>query len=719
MNDRPAKTFEKIKTFKNLPSLPHILLKLIGVCNREESTMKDISQIINKDASLSEKVMRIINSTLYGLPNKVTSIDTALILLGKDNIKNISISASVHQAFKKIKGDSVFDLKVFWKHSLMCAILASLIAEKTAYASPDEAFVSGLLHDIGKLILWTNFPKEYADILTAFKDQPDLILAEEARQGATHCEVGAWLIEKQWELQSFMGDSIRYHHESVDRIHNSLPLVKIIYAANLLCPETNKEKIVKLGIIENLFDLSPAEVEEIVAQAGEEVREIAKSLDIDIDLPGDTGDTIPSEEQAKQEDLVREVKHIALLHGTLQNLLKAQNEDSILKSAHQSLSILFDIKKVIIFLYDPERKILSCKNSKYLWKNDSGIIFEIPCRKEYGLITRSLLQDNPICSLDDSAKGDLTITDEQIIRLIDYDGIWCFPMIAHEQYVGVMVVGINKALIAQISEQMKLLTMFINQTTLALYADNMRQNQLKLIISERLAASSVMARKVVHEVNTPLSIIKNYLAVLRKDLSKKNIGQDKLRFIDEEIDRITQIMLKLSDFSEPDIQSTDFLDINALLSDIVALFRASLLSGKKIKTHLKLDSSLPSIYSDKDRLKQVFINLIKNAIEAMPRGGNIYISTRFVSNDLAIKMNENREFSPGHVKITIRDDGPGIPDTLKSRLYEPFITSKGAGHAGLGLSIVYNIVKELKGTITCYSDSKNGTDFKVVFPVES
>ncbi|MBW1803856.1 MAG: HDOD domain-containing protein, partial [Deltaproteobacteria bacterium] len=282
MKEHTGDLFDRIKTSKNLPSLPHILLKLIEACGREDSTIKEISHIINKDSSLTAKVLKMVNSAYYGLSHRVTSIEHALVLLGIDAVKNISISASVNQAFGQVKMNALFDLKVFWRHSLTCAVLARLISKKVSYPSPDEAFLSGLLHDIGKLVLWVNFPKEYGGILKSSKDQMDLVLAGEARHGATHCEVGAWLLD-QWQLQSFMTDAILYHHESVDRIHHALPLVKIIYAANILCPEINKEESVKLGITENLLGLKGPEVEELTLQTEEEVSVIATSLDIDIE----------------------------------------------------------------------------------------------------------------------------------------------------------------------------------------------------------------------------------------------------------------------------------------------------------------------------------------------------------------------------------------------------------------------------------------------------
>lgn len=272
--------FDRIDTSKNLPTLPHILLRLIEVCNNEESTIKDISQVINKDPSLSANVMRMANPAYSRLPNRAKDVEQALSLLGIDAIKNIAISTSVYQAFSKAKDPS--GLKVFWCHSLMCATLAKLIAKKTQYAYPEEAFLSGLLHDIGKLVLWVNFAEKYADILKSSKDRLDLILAGEARLGATHCEVGAWLITR-WNLQSFMADAVLYHHETIDRIQDALPLVKIIYVANILCPEVHMEKGIKFKVAEDIFGFVGSEVEEITLQAQGEVSEIAKSLDIEIE----------------------------------------------------------------------------------------------------------------------------------------------------------------------------------------------------------------------------------------------------------------------------------------------------------------------------------------------------------------------------------------------------------------------------------------------------
>jgi signal transduction histidine kinase len=266
---------------------------------------------------------------------------------------------------------------------------------------------------------------------------------------------------------------------------------------------------------------------------------------------------------------------------------------------------------------------------------------------------------------------------------------------------------------------MNLLTLFANQSALALHADMVREVQSKLVQSERLAAASGIARRVVHEVNNPLGIIKNYIKILGLKLSGADPAQEELRIISEELDRVALIVRELSDFSEPGAKETEPVDINELLSDLVKITRESLMRDAKVNVHLKLEPSLPTVSSAKNSLKQVFINLIKNAVEAMPQGGNLYIHTRRLGNKLQAQVKQDMEGAGAwdSVEITIRDEGPGIPDAIKSRLFEPFVTSKSGEHAGLGLSVAYNMINELKGTITCESGEKTGTTFKIVLPV--
>ncbi|NVM22567.1 MAG: HDOD domain-containing protein [Desulfobacterales bacterium] len=713
MRPTSAPLFNRIET-SYIPVLPHILLKLIDACNRQETTIKDISQIINKDSSLSSKVLRMVNSAYYGLPNRVTSIEYALLLVGTDAIKNIAISASVFQVFGAANGGGVFNLKLFWEHGLMCATLARMIAKKISYSSDDEAFLSGLLHDIGKLVLWVNFRKEYSDILRSSNNKSDLLLAAETRLGATHCEVGAHMI-RRWHLQSFMADAVFYHHEPVRRILDAMPLVKIVFVANTLCTDAVGQDEAKLQIAQEVFGFTPSEVEDLILQAEQEVRQVAESLDIEIDAAQLQHVPVSDKDREKKKDLAREVRDISLLQGTLQNLLEAHGQESIFGVIKQGLQVLFGLDRILFLLYDDQRDALVGKGGREPIRDPLIKELIIPLQVENSLLIQSLRQRVPLDSFGHLKRVDLAIIDDQIIRLTEKDGILCLPMIAHKQILGVIILGLEQARVPRLCKQINLLTMFAGQSALALHADNVRQAQSRLVQSERLAASSAVARKVVHEVSNPLGIIKNYIKILGLKLSDGDPAQDGLRIINEELDRLALIIRELSDFSEPEVKQIEPVDINAVLSDLVKITWESFMLDSKINVHLGLEP-LPTIFAEKNMLKQVFINLIKNAVEAMPGGGNVYLGTRRISNKFEGELEHETRGAQEHVEITVRDDGPGIPDSIKSRLFEPFISSKGGEHAGLGLSIAYNIIKELQGTITCESSEKTGTAFRIVLP---
>lgn len=707
---------EKIATLKNLPSLPHILLKLIEACNDHNGDFRKLSGIIEKDPSLSVKILKLVNSAYYGLPHRVESIRQAASILGINAIRNIAICTSVHEVFNHDKGSAGFNLKLFWWHSLKCAVLSRLIAKKTTYGNADEAFLSGLLHDIGRLVLSLNFPEPYSALSEASKDKQHLLLDGETRLVATHCEIGSFLL-RQWKFQPFMADAVLYHHESKSEIFNALPLVQIVYVANALCQGPVQGVDEGLKAAEDVFGFKEIEVEAFLSQADEETQQVAKSLNIEIEQPGNLTGPSPENDLEKHKDLADEVKHISLLFGTLQDLLEADGQDAILKTVHQGLQILFDAENVIFFIRDPEKDCLMGKTGTENKGHSAIKGLLIPMQMKKSLLITSLKQGKPLDSFRYSTDQGPVILDRQIIRFLGKEGIICLPMFSGEERVGIIVIGLDQAEFSRLSKQFKFLNLFSNQAAVALHVDYLKQTRFSTIQSERLKASSALSQKVVHEVKTPISIIKNYITIMRQKLVADNRVQEELEFINEEIDRVDHIINELSDFSESKTLTIGPLDINALLSYITKVLKKSHLLGSDINLHLALDPSLPPIDTDANKVKQIFINLIRNAVEAMRQGGNLSISTQYVSNKLDTPLQQNTNGNLNYAQITIKDDGPGIPDALKYRVFEPYVTTKRGGHAGLGLSIVFNIVKELKGTITCESDGQNGTCFGIVFPM--
>ncbi len=698
----------RISSFRQLPTLPHILLKLMEMCNKPETPLQEVAAIIEKDPSLSGKILRLINSAYYGLPRKIKDMENAVAYLGTNTVKNVAISASVYEAFK-VKANSLFNLKLFWWHSIRCGVMARIMAKRVAYPNPDEAFFAGLLHDIGRLVLWVNFKDEYKGLLEMYGGRPDLLLAGEIRLGATHCEVGAWLLDR-WGLPSFVVDSVLYHHDPVDRIREALPLVQIIYTANMASQHVSEYREQAEALASDLLGVGQKAFEEVATQANEESTEVARSLDIEIEGPDSEG--LDKKESEKQAQLNKAVRDASILLGTLHSLIEAQDRKALVAAIESGLRVLFDASEVMIFLYQADKNGLVGEGSGRGEKSKliEGVL--IPLSAKGSMIVRAFEEGSSLDSLEMGETEALAILDEQIIRLTGKPAILCQPLLAQENKAGVIVIGLDEAELNHIKAHMNLLHMFAHHAATALLAHYAREKALFEVQTQRVDASYSMARKVVHEVNNPLSIIKNYLKLLGLKLEKHNIGQEEIRIINEEIDRVSQILATFTSLSQKKVIKLEPVDLNFLVSNLVKIMAEPLETNHQIRLNTELDPALPPIQAEKGAIKQVLINLVKNAAEALQDGGNIWITTRYVGPP------DTRDGKGGFVELEIKDDGPGIPEPIKAKIFDPYTTTKAGDHSGLGLSIAHGIVSELGGTITCESEPQKGTTFKVTLPVK-
>jgi len=705
-----------IKSYDRLPSMPGILLKLAEKFTEEDATIEALSRIISLDPALCARMIHMANFPYMAGQEPVTNVAKAIARLGVDTIKNLVTTTLVHQAFGYSRWNSLMNLRIFWDESLRCAVIARRIAQETSYRRPDEAFLSGLLHHIGKLLLLISFSEEYAAILDDAVDDSHLLVGEKERIGVTHCEVGAWLI-RQWDPRSLMADAVLYHHESRERILDAFPLVKIVYASYALCRNDASTLLMGVNVVKAMFGLDPSQLEEIVRVANEEVAEVARSFDIGTkELPiEELAGTDKSGDQ--QKNLLCEVRDVSLLSGTLQNLLRADCQDAILRVIAQSAQVLFHVDKVFFFLHIAEKDVL-LGTSPY--RDDRGgpiAGLEISDQNDRSLIARSLSKRMFLDSFGHLDPVTMTLAEEQIVHLAGTEGILCIPMLVRGQSVGVIVAGISEAQFLRLRGKVKLLNMFASHAAMSLHVEEIKKEAAKSIhAAEELNAAASMAHKIGHEVNNRLGIVKNYVRILGMKLSEEDSALGELRIISEEIDRVSRIADQLSDFSREKMIQYAPVSIEDLFTGLLKILDVSILRPNHIVTHLSLDPKAAAIVTDEDALKQVLINLIKNAAEAMPHGGNIHFRTERIPMPGGLGSDDTTKGSWG-LQITVSDDGPGIPDHIQSRLFEPYHTSKGGGHSGLGLSIVHNIIEELKGTISCESSGDMGTSFKIVLPL--
>ncbi len=690
---------ENIEVSK-LPSFPHVLVKLLEACQRPDAAISSLSTIVDKDAALSAKVIAAANSPLYGLRNPVRSVERTLVVLGFDTIKTIAIASAVHQFFANLSADRGAFLKSFWRHSMRCATLARNLASLSGYPNRDEAFLAGLLHDVGKLVLAQRYPDKYGAVQTLADEHHDLVAQEREHFGIAHHEVGFWLI-RNWHLDSFLAEAVLHHHEPSPRLIESHPLVRIVHVANLWAVSDVLGSEPGAQAAQTLFGLTFEMSAEQVRQAEQEVAKVAASLDIDVSEADsyERRQVVQAQDAAVMDRLAAEVRNIGLLDGVRRQLGRVSG-GSTLDVIRESVRMLFDVQRPLLFLVSEDA--VQVRGQPF--GSDDALVAEVefPVVSEQSLVSQAVRERRPFASFDESVE--LSIVDRQIAHLAQQDGLLCVPMITAGVAVGVLVLGVGDMQTRRFARQQGLLESFGAEVARALAADRLRDRERRDAAEECRAQFEARARALVHEANNPLAVMQNYLHLLSDKLEQHHPAQADLTVIREEIERVGTMLRRMSE-SGADAQDEGVLNLNRVVEDLVRVFQRSLFEPAGIQATMDLDRDIPVLTSSRSAFKQVLVNLLKNAAEALQNGGTIAIATQDHVNF------NGAEF----VEIVVTDSGPGIPEPILETLFQPVQSTKSAQHSGLGLTIVRSLVNELGGMISCRSDN-TGTRFQVLLP---
>lgn len=679
-----------------LPTLPHVLVEMLDACQGNHASFQSLSGIIGRDAAISARVVSLANSSLYNRGANINSVERALFVLGIDTIKTLVITVSVQQFFSGFNQAHSNFLKQFWRSSLTCALFSKSLAILTSYPNPDEAYLAGLLHNIGELVLKTNYPAQY-DGVTGQTSSLKRLEKEKQLFNCTHPQIGAHLA-REWNLSPFTADAIEFHHAAENTILDAHHLVKLVYLSGQLSQTEDELTKDIFDSASNLFELNASLINEIHSKINSEVQALADSMSIDI---SDSENT--SSDHDKQIALATKIRNIGLLQSATHEISKTQTIDDLNAALQSSIDLLFGYRHSAIFWYQEEANELIHQ----LQGRPEIAPLKLKLEENRSLVADAALQSTLICSLSANKHLEpLSILDQQLLRLLHSRGLICIPLQAEpkETLLGVLVMGTHQA-IKEKSGQQHLLHYFAQEVSSICKEVLDKLNQDKnLPDSDELTQR---AREIAHEANNPLNIIGNYLATLSSKLKHQDDVQEELSILKEEVERAGSILIQLKDLQSSDINEGEHTSINDEISRLIKLYNGSLFVAHGISSHLSLDSELPDLHLNRNRLRQVLTNLIKNAVEALTEGGAITLSTH-----ANVNMN-GRDF----VEIRIKDDGPGIPPEILRHLFKPVTSTKGQGHSGLGLSITKNLVNEINGSISCRS-SDQGTEFQILLPMK-
>lgn len=234
-----------IREISHIATLPEITMKIVELVEDPKSTAQDLHKVISNDPALCSRILKVVNSSFYGLPGQIGSINRAIVMLGLNAVKNIAIAASLAKLFRGGDLTGNFSARDLWTHSNVTAAAAKMIANTLKLGLSDEAFLAGLIHDIGVMVemqydrnkLIEVFRKVNADS----KGVPaaDMLAVEQEIYGANHQEFGAGLCEK-WKFPKTFAFVTGYHHRPMEIAEENRTIVSLVHVADRLAAETGQ-----------------------------------------------------------------------------------------------------------------------------------------------------------------------------------------------------------------------------------------------------------------------------------------------------------------------------------------------------------------------------------------------------------------------------------------------------------------------------------------------
>lgn len=244
MNDKllipSTSDIQKVLTFdgRKLPSFPQVAAKLLEMSKDDTTSLGDISKVVETDPGIAVRILEIVNSAIYGLQRNIKALPEAVVLLGFDEIKKLSIGMTVFQGLFASGRSKGFDRIHFWRHSLSVAVLAMEIARRIEYPHPEEAYIAGLLHDVGKIFLDLQGRMNYGEFLhDAASSQDNMVEQERKTIGLGHDDVGAFFCSL-WKLPESIVLGVKYHHQhfqAQDFSKEEALLISIVSLSNFVC----------------------------------------------------------------------------------------------------------------------------------------------------------------------------------------------------------------------------------------------------------------------------------------------------------------------------------------------------------------------------------------------------------------------------------------------------------------------------------------------------
>lgn len=421
------------------------------------------------------------------------------------------------------------------------------------------------------------------------------------------------------------------------------------------------------------------------------------------------------------------------LVARIQVIMRIRNTEQVLRQRNRELAILTEVSRTIISSLDLEEVLTAAvEGVRRILPAAAGVL--VLMDEEAGDMTfcKSIAGSHPLMGhplplersiirhvvttgqpyLTNDATGDPLFSPRVDGGERGTHSVLCVPLIVREQVIGVLELA-DKIGGPFTETDRDLLQTLAGSVAVAVenaqlyaevndYARALERSQAQLIQAEKMAAVGRLAASLAHEINNPLQAIHNTIHLAMTDRLPVEKRGDYLRMAQKEVERLIEIVQRMLEFYRPSKGGIVQVDVNRLLQDALAIADKRIQHGH-VRVSARFAENLPPILGVPDQLTQVFLNIIINAVEAMPDGGDLRVGTL---------LTEDQRW----VLVAFRDSGPGLTAEQIAHIFEPFYTTKPSG-TGLGLAISYGIVERHGGTIEVSSQPGQGATFVVRLPV--
>jgi len=575
--------------------------------------------------------------------------------------------------------------------SLLAAECALHLALETAYPHPDEAYLVGHWHALETLLIAPG-PANEPQYMTPANEQ------------ASQREVTEWLISRCGVSMPMM-DALRLHDALEEQLQDAHPLARLVWSARALASDQWDSRLEQISRITGLTVATlmslRTDVSFIVTRGtapnGAIVAQTLPHPDIaqssNRDLVANSRPTHPS----------NTLRHAAL-RGWIRGAFADMPEESIGTRLIRACYLMCGMPAPLVVIADDDGRLRALG-----FDADSEIpayYNELALRLDdaTSIIALALRTGTATTRLDQDAGPGRSVADWHVSQWLGTNGLMCLPL----QIRGckaVALVGTSGNSSAD-SETCQLITELAVEAV-DTWLDVERQKQLRVRMSAEIETRyQEHARRVVHEASNPLTVIRSYLAVM-PDRHPEAAGLgDELRILQAELERLGSLLKQVA--HPPDsLPEAAVCNVNELIQDMRTLYGDTLFTQRGIRLDLRSSAELPHAALPASALKQVLLNLFRNASEALQPGKRFSV---VVPGQLIVNGTRC-------IEIRVIDNGPGLPAERLSHLFSPRSSVKGGEHQGLGLSIVNETLSKWGGSILCRSQPGSGTSFQLLVPV--